>query len=87
MCRFKTCSSLEAVHELWRLFENVIGNDLLTNCCGVLPNDVRDANRTEKMREISVSCYRGILKAEATLTLAAGFNSLGFKADLEGYAR
>ena len=39
-------------HELWRLFEQVVSNDLLVNCCGVLPNDVRDANKTEKMREI-----------------------------------
>jgi hypothetical protein len=39
-------------HELWRLFEQVVGTDLLVNCCGVLPNDVRDANKTEKMREI-----------------------------------
>jgi hypothetical protein len=40
------------LHELWRQLEHVIGNDLLANCCGVLPSDVRDANRIEKMREI-----------------------------------
>lgn len=40
------------LHELWRKFEHVIGNDLRANCCGVLPNNVQDANRIEKMREI-----------------------------------
>lgn len=39
-------------HPLWRLFEDVIGNDLYANCCGVLPSDIRDANRIAKMREI-----------------------------------
>ncbi|WP_424177145.1 hypothetical protein [Yoonia sp. TsM2_T14_4] len=38
--------------ELWRQFEHVIHNDLRANCCGVLPDDVRNANRIEKMREI-----------------------------------
>ena len=40
------------LHPLWRLFEDVIGNDLQTNCCGVLPSDIRDANRVAKMREL-----------------------------------
>lgn len=40
------------IHELWRQFQHVIGNDLRANCCGVLPDDVRNANRIEKMREI-----------------------------------
>jgi len=31
---------------------HVVGNDLHANCCGVLPSDVRNANRIEKMREI-----------------------------------
>lgn len=39
-------------HELWRQFENVIGNDLLQNCAGVLPSDVIHANRVAKMREL-----------------------------------
>ena len=39
-------------HPLWRLVEDVIGNDLYQNCCGVLPSDVIEANRTEKMREL-----------------------------------
>jgi hypothetical protein len=37
----------------WQDIRDMIGNDLRANCCGVLPNDVRDANRTEKMREIN----------------------------------
>lgn len=40
------------VHELWRLFEDTIGCDLMVNCCGVLPSDVIFANRTAKMREL-----------------------------------
>ena len=40
------------VHNLWRQFENVIGNDLLHNCAGVLPSDVIHANRMAKMREL-----------------------------------
>ena len=40
------------MHELWRLFTDVIGNDLAANCCGVLPNDVIFANKTAKMREL-----------------------------------
>jgi hypothetical protein len=39
-------------HSLWRLFEAVVANDLMDNCCGVLPNDVISANRISKMREI-----------------------------------
>ena len=40
------------VHELWRLFSDVIGSDLAANCSGVLPNDVIFANKTAKMREL-----------------------------------
>jgi hypothetical protein len=40
------------VHELWRLFQDVIGNDLAANCCGVLPSDVIAANKVAKMREL-----------------------------------
>ena len=43
---------IAGVHELWRQFEDVIGNDLLHNCAGVLPSDVIRANRTAKMREL-----------------------------------
>ncbi len=39
-------------HELWRLVESTIGNDLLQNCCGVLPSDIKEANRSDKMRKI-----------------------------------
>lgn len=39
-------------HELWQQFEAVIGNDLLQNCAGVLPNEVIQANRAAKMREL-----------------------------------
>jgi hypothetical protein len=39
-------------HSLWRLYESVIANDLMVNCCGVLPSDVISANRTAKMREL-----------------------------------
>jgi hypothetical protein len=40
------------VHSLWRLYESVIANDLMVNCCGVLPGDVISANRAAKMREL-----------------------------------
>ncbi|MBL4874300.1 MAG: hypothetical protein JKY41_13175 [Rhodobacteraceae bacterium] len=39
-------------HELWRQFDDVISNDLLQNCAGVLPSDVIHANRAAKMREL-----------------------------------
>ena len=39
-------------HPLWRLVEDGIGNDLYHNCCGVLPSDLIEANRAEKMREL-----------------------------------
>ncbi|SMD13050.1 hypothetical protein [Primorskyibacter flagellatus] len=39
-------------HDLWRMFDAVIGNDLRHNCCGVLPSDVIHANRAAKMREL-----------------------------------
>jgi hypothetical protein len=34
------------------LFEQTVNNDLLVDRCGVLPSDIRDADKTEKMREI-----------------------------------
>ena len=40
------------LHSLWRLFEAVVANDLMVNCCGVLPTDVIQANRAAKMREL-----------------------------------
>ncbi|MCT2541229.1 hypothetical protein [Sedimentimonas flavescens] len=40
------------VHELWRLFEDTIGNDLSVYCSGIQPSDVIFANRTAKMREL-----------------------------------
>ncbi|SLN68761.1 hypothetical protein PEL8287_03834 [Roseovarius litorisediminis] len=40
------------IHCLWRQFKDVIGNDLLQNCSGVLPSDVIEANRDAKMREL-----------------------------------
>ena len=40
------------VHELWRLFEDTIGNDLSVHCCGVQPNQVINANRIAKIREL-----------------------------------
>ena len=39
-------------HELWRQFDDVISNELLHNCAGVLPSDVIYANRQAKMREL-----------------------------------
>ncbi|WP_282181769.1 hypothetical protein [Aliiroseovarius marinus] len=39
-------------HELWRLFEDTIGQDLNAHCCGVQPSDVIFANRIAKMREL-----------------------------------
>jgi hypothetical protein len=40
------------VHGLWQRFGEVIASDLHQNCCGVLPSDVAEANRTAKMREL-----------------------------------
>jgi len=39
-------------HALWRQFESVIGDDLQNNHAGVLPNDVINANKIAKMREL-----------------------------------
>jgi hypothetical protein len=39
-------------HELWRLFDDNIRNDLAVHCCGVLPNQVIFANKIAKMREL-----------------------------------
>ncbi|MBW0158394.1 hypothetical protein [Sedimentimonas flavescens] len=40
------------MHELWRLFEDTIGNDLSVYCSNIQPSDVIFANRTAKMREL-----------------------------------
>ena len=40
------------VHELWRLFEDTIEQDLSCYCSGVQPSDVLFANRIAKMREL-----------------------------------
>ncbi|MEH6740871.1 MAG: hypothetical protein V7695_20340 [Sulfitobacter sp.] len=40
------------LHSLWRLFEAVVTNDLMVNCCGVQPSDVISANKSAKMREL-----------------------------------
>lgn len=68
------------LHELWRLFENVIGNDLRANCCGVLPNDVRDANRTEKMREIDRQLL-GLFVTRAAISEVTGDDFHAFMED------
>ncbi|MDG1084739.1 MAG: hypothetical protein P8P35_11640 [Planktotalea sp.] len=39
-------------HELWRIFEGTISNDLAEHCSGVLPDQVIYANRIAKMREL-----------------------------------
>jgi len=59
------------LHELWRLFESVICNDLLANCCGVLPNDVRDANRDQKMHEIDAQLL-GLFVTRAAISDVTG---------------
>lgn len=45
-------------HSLWRLFEAVITNDLMHNCCGVQPSDMIYANRIAKMRELDAQVCR-----------------------------
>ncbi|MEH6647704.1 hypothetical protein [Sulfitobacter sp.] len=52
-------------HELWRSLEMVIGSDLQQNCCGVLPSDVIQANRTAKMRELDLDDRRRTMAGEA----------------------
>jgi hypothetical protein len=65
------------LHELWRLFEQVIGNDLRANCCGVLPSDVRDANRAQKMREIDAQLL-GLFATRAAISDVTGDDFHGF---------
>ena len=59
------------LHDLWRLFVHVVGNDLRVNCCGVLPSDVRNANRIEKMREIDAQLL-GLFVTRAAISDVSG---------------
>ncbi|MEP3333270.1 MAG: hypothetical protein ABJO34_23245, partial [Sedimentitalea sp.] len=68
-------------HELWRLVESAIGNDLLQNCCGVLPSDIKEANRTEKMREID----RQLLGLFVTRAAISDVTSDGFHDFMDGH--
>jgi len=56
-----------SAHELWRLFEDVIGNDLAANCCGVLSSNVIAANKTAKMREIDAQLL-GLFVSRAAIS-------------------
>jgi len=67
------------VHGLWRLFEDVIGNDLLHNCAGVLPSDVIQANRTAKMRELDAQ-LSGLFITRAAIS---GVSADGFDEFME----
>jgi hypothetical protein len=59
------------VHGLWQQFENVIGNDLLQNCAGVLPSDVIEANRAAKMRELDAQLV-GLFVTRAAISDVSG---------------
>lgn len=58
------------VHGLWRQFEDVIGNDLMRNCAGVLPSDVIQANRMAKMRELDAQ-LAGLFVTRAAISEVA----------------
>ncbi|SLN64584.1 hypothetical protein ROA7450_03418 [Roseovarius albus] len=63
-------------HGLWRLYEDVIGNDLLHNCAGVLPSDVIQANRMAKMRELDAQLLGlFITRAAISEVEASGFEA------------
>ena len=59
------------VHGLWQQFEDVIGNNLLENCAGVLPKVVIQANRAAKMRELDAQ-LSGLFITRAAISGIAG---------------
>jgi hypothetical protein len=59
------------VHRLWQQFSDVIGNDLLQNCAGVLPSDVIHANRIAKMRELDAQ-LSGLFITRAAISEITG---------------
>jgi hypothetical protein len=61
------------VHRLWQQFSDVIGNDLLQNCTGVLPSDVIHANRIAKMRELDAQ-LSGLFITRAAISEVTGDN-------------
>ncbi len=54
-------------HELWRLFEDTVGNDLAVHCCGVTPSDVLFAYQNAKMRELD-RMLLGLFTARAAIS-------------------
>jgi hypothetical protein len=69
------------IHGLWRQFEEVIGNDLLHNCAGVLPCDVIYANRAAKMRELDAQ-LSGLFITRAAIS---GVSADGFEEFMENH--
>ncbi|NIZ63162.1 hypothetical protein DL239_19540 [Sedimentitalea sp. CY04] len=59
------------VHVLWRQFEDVVCNDLLQNCAGVLPSDVIEANLAAKMRDLDALLV-GIFITRAAISGVSG---------------
>ena len=59
------------VHGLWQQLEDVISNDLLQNCAGVLPSEVIEANRIAKMRELDAQLV-GLFITRAAISDVTG---------------
>lgn len=68
-------------HELWQQFVHVVGNDLQANCSGVLPTDVKTANRNAKMREFDAQLL-GLFVSRAAIS---GVESGGFHDFMESH--
>jgi len=59
------------VHELWRAVTHTVALDLQGNCSGVVPQEVKDANRTEHMRMLDRQIL-GLLVSRAAASDVTG---------------
>jgi len=59
------------VHDLWRQFDNVIGNNLANYRSGVQPSTIIQANREAKMRELDAQ-LAGLLITRAAISGVSG---------------
>lgn len=66
-------------HELWRAVTSTIANDLHGNCSGVVPQNVKDANRAEHMRMLD----RQILGLFVSRAAASDVNGPDFESFME----
>lgn len=68
-------------HELWDVVQEVIATGLAAMRSGVLPDEVKDANRAEHMRMLDAQIL-GLLVSRAA---AGGIDETGFDAFLKGH--